>query len=355
MDYVIVILFLILFLTLALVLVFISNKNKIKTTGGVDKNLNQESNQELDEIYQKWKNIKKIEKFIIDLNPKASYESLNILERMLISKLNKDSDASNRMQMELIRKNIASTNNAPGIVKKIDELYSHKDLKDTEKSKLNNISSKFTIESDGTIKYRDYSRKISTDRLKTLRSIKGVKDADIVSAAIRYSNLLPRGQQWHVPSVIYKKLMSVMGITLEGFASPFNFNVPRFCSIMPKEDAVFGSIGSFFDTSLSGEKVIINPPYIENILNLAAKKSLDDLDNPEETLIIFISPEWKDANYHIELSKSPYLVKKITHTSGTYYYENEGARIPAKFNSTWFILSNFDLKIDYLETINKLY
>jgi hypothetical protein len=81
------------------------------------------------------------------------------------------------------------------------------------------------------------------------------------------------------------------GVTIEGFASPFNSQIIRFsdkdlpmqfCSLFPDVDAIFGSIGSFFDNEFAGTKVTINPPFILDIMNRTADKCIEDLEIAEE-------------------------------------------------------------------------
>jgi hypothetical protein len=283
--------------------------------------------------YSNWLNVKEMEDATKQLNRSKEYETLNILERRLISKAqNDDFDYRSQMKTELIKKKLASPEMIEKYLDKIDNI-----------SNINKIETpaKFNISQDGVISYKKYNRKISPERLKKLRELAPTRDEEIVLAAIRYSCLLPRGQQWHVPSKVYQKLMKEYSISLEGFASPFNFNVPKFCSIFPEKDKVFGSIGNFFNTKLTNQRAVINPPFIENILNEVADKCIAECTSGDpsesDTFLIIITPAWKDASYHVKLSKIAHV---ISHKAGSYYYENEGTKIPAKFDSTWFILSS---------------
>jgi hypothetical protein len=69
-----------------------------------------------------------------------------------------------------------------------------------------------------------------------------------------------------VPPKIYAKLRCNLNTVLEGFASPMNSTSTMFCSLFPDCDSYFGSLGSFFELSVSrdfpnGVSMTCNPPY----------------------------------------------------------------------------------------------
>lgn len=176
---------------------------------------------------------------------------------------------------------------------------------------------------------------------------------NVACCAMRYDALLAGSQQWSIPARTYKKLYDKYNIDLEGFASPFNSQlldlVPSdakefFCSIFP-EDAVFGSAGSFFDVDLSGRRCVINPPFVESLIELVAQKIRKTLTAETKPcgVILCVVPSWKDAKfYHALTALSAECGGKIIELSASdnYFYEDTSdipkKQIPAKFSSTWF-------------------
>ncbi|KAG4108783.1 hypothetical protein H8356DRAFT_1618025 [Neocallimastix lanati (nom. inval.)] len=116
------------------------------------------------------------------------------------------------------------------------------------------------------------------------------------------------GMQLSVPNKKYLKWAQKQNISLECFASPFNHNLPRFCSALPIVDAPFGSLGSFFDIDLK-ENAICNPPYTEEVLSAAFDRIEHALNN-HPLLIIFVTPCWDDADAIIRAKACPYKIKE---------------------------------------------
>ena len=188
------------------------------------------------------------------------------------------------------------------------------------------------------------------------------QDREIAAAALRYKALIAGSQQWAVPSKVYSHFAKKFELNLEGFASPFNTQIlisndqkeRKFCSIFP-EDSSFGSIGNFFDANLEDYRSIINPPFVESLIEAVAAK----LDNTLKlikptTLICVVVPSWKDAVFYKHLNRllTAYSGKRIILTpSDKYYYEDNAfdssttKMIPARFESTWFCFGSDASKI----------
>lgn len=94
---------------------------------------------------------------------------------------------------------------------------------------------------------------------------------------IRYFPLgIDTGYFWSIDRKLYSFFESTSTVpSLECFASPFNHFLDNYCSIY-EDDTVFGSKGNFFDyirhltTNKIPMRLIINPPYIEKIVEEAA-------------------------------------------------------------------------------------
>jgi hypothetical protein len=168
---------------------------------------------------------------------------------------------------------------------------------------------------------------------------------DIFRCLVDYYGFLPRGQQWMIPLEQYRRYVEEAGNIIEAFASPFNsqllkLGVGKFCSIGEHDGECFGSLGSFFNLKAIPDDttIIVNPPFVEEILLRAAIKCLDLIEKGV-TKIIFYGPCWRDSRYYQMLSAVPAQVehlKKLKH-----YFEGlEGEKIGATFESVIFTLKN---------------
>lgn len=92
--------------------------------------------------------------------------------------------------------------------------------------------------------------------------------------------------------------------------------------------------------------MIINPPYVLDIMDRAVAKCIETMANAEASNLptrLFITvPDWLDTTYYKTLTDSRFLEHSIHHTAGKYYYEDSNSddiRITATFNTTMFVLS----------------
>lgn len=300
-------------------------------------------NNDLSKEYEAW-SITKQRRDIITagLDRKKSYEALNILERWILSGANfgaedRDSPVTRKMKSELAEKRIVTGAAADEL---LDKLASVKPL-------IAPAENPAIV--DGKVIYGDFVHVLSRDRLKILRA--KAADIDIIRAVLRYASMSLGSQQWNIPFGVYKVLVEKYRADVEAFASPFNSQIIRFprggfCSLFPDTDKVFGSVGNFFDYNLAGHVAVVNPPYILDMLTAATDKCIADISGAENsnrgTRFFITVPDWTDADYYSKLSGSKYLETAIHLKSGEYYYEdsnNLDVRIPARFNTTLFILS----------------
>lgn len=319
--------------------------------GGSDNTIAQE--------YQKW-SVTKARNDILrkNLDPKRAYEATNILERWSLSGINfgadKDHKITDKMKSELLEKHIVK--NAEAADGLVNRLFAVKPIDPPSGAKP-------IIEDSGHIEYGEYSRDISPERMKMLRAI--ADDSSILRASLRYSSMISGSQQWNIPRAVYKLLVEKYNVTIEGFASPFNSqllpfstkeSMLNFCSLFLDTDAVFGSVGSYFDYDFVGKIATVNPPYILDIMDAVAAKCIQtcaDAETANKPTRMFITvPDWTDTYYYQKLSDTKYLETALHHKAGEYYYEdsnNLDKKVTARFNTTVFVLSYGYPKGDYTE------
>ena len=207
-----------------------------------------------------------------------------------------------------------------------------------------------------TVTVGEYSRTLPPGRIDLLLQKGDLTSIGIMS--LRYSCLLPRGQQWNIPLPIYELMVNRYGVTVEGFASPINSQIIavnpnlRFCSLFLDTDAVFGSLGSFFDQRFDNVKVLANPPFVLDIMNRMAQFLLQTFETATNLTCICVVPAWLDAEFYEILSTHPYLKLIVELAPQAHYYVNSNdnnARIRASFPSLVFVMSKGFPDIDYAQ------
>lgn len=170
-----------------------------------------------------------------------------------------------------------------------------------------------------------------------------------------YEGLCLGNQQLAIPFGVVKHLIQKFSLILEGFASPFNSQfLPvlgdgSYCSLCDG-DHVFGSLGDFFDQDITGSRVLINSPFIEDLIDQVVERVAWAIDTgrcaeARDTEILMVVPLWRNAKFYAMLCA---LVKKFkghffalyarTHKFG---FENTAmgsvkTYMPATFNIAWF-------------------
>lgn len=191
-----------------------------------------------------------------------------------------------------------------------------------------------------------------TTRIQTMIN---QSDLNLVTAdVIYYQTLLSRGNQWGLPQAHYDFLYDTEDVRIEAFASPFNSRLfgkvdAGFMSLYPDIEEIWGSVANFFNANLSQYEgnVVLNPPFIESIMEAAANKVVDylsTLTDDNETTFFFVMPAWSrpgnETPAYTILNNSPYKKARLDLNKGTYNYEDvDGTTIPARFNSVYFALS----------------
>lgn len=301
------------------------------------------------------------------LERNQQYEIKNILERWLLtlandktpgdilftqSKLKDSYPATKKMYQELQDKKVPNFRKVY-----IDMLNYAKEwlnLTIYPKSKLPVIIDK------NTVKINDYVRELPPGKLDILLTIND--DLVLLGRMImRYACMLIGGQQWALPTELHKYMVDNYKVTIEGFASPINSQILfvanevglNFCSLFPDTDAIYGSLGSFFDYDFTNKHVYANPPYVDSLMNMVADKVIASCTNAKkkkEYVRFFITvPEWADAEYYHKLKTSPYKVyDHMFHKNKHYYLDTNKGLTPvvSKFNTHLFVLA-VNVKDDY--------
>lgn len=296
------------------------------------------------------------------VDKKCTYELSNILERWMLSMINYSfkknlilsktdiTDTINKKAIaELKEKHIVTDNVSDffydNVLSKVND-YVDKDVK---------IVKGRCILGKNFIKYKDFRKEVS---VSVMSRLKKYKKHDVIKCALRYGLVISKSQQWSVPTSQYDLLFDKHNVRYEGFASPFNSKLMgrgNFCSVFEDTDAVFGSIGSFFNTNMTDNATkdepqcwTVNPPYIDKILIDSASHILKNMDSAtkknKKLFVFYIMPGWFDSKAFEILKKSKYCKRMEILKRGKHFYEHNDSIITARFNSVVFILDNFSTK-----------
>lgn len=135
--------------------------------------------------------------------------------------------------------------------------------------------------------------------IKDLPNINAKLNAKYKAAVCEaYAKTCPGGIAFvQLTGVFMKELKEKFGITIEGYASPFDKKTEKFCSLYPNVDAPYGSIGNFDTVDpalLDNETVFVNPPRNGLIYTKAINRCLELLDSQYNIRIVFLCPYWPD-------------------------------------------------------------
>ncbi len=157
--------------------------------------------------------------------------------------------------------------------------------------------------------------------------------AAVARTALRYAAAAMGSQHWGLTQAHYAALYE-SGVRNEGFASPFNSRTvvigrpdARFCSVFPDTDAIFGSLGSFFDADLPAVPGAwtANPPFIEDLMAKAAAHIEAALGRAKFTttplLVYCLLPVWDDSPAVRAFIDSPHAVHVERLRAGRYTLE----------------------------------
>lgn len=231
-----------------------------------------------------------------------SYEYNNIIDRMMINYINKDSNVFMKARSECAEKKIDSSaiDGAENILRNI----------------FNEIPKEVSIPT--------YDRETQKVKVFLEKKYPNVSQFEIIKCALRYYSLGIRGQQWSLNKDSLKALKE-KGYNTEAFASPFNNYFDRYYSIF-NEDKPFGSLGSFFGADHTNEVIYANPPFTEYMLN----KLVDEICSLQYVYIV--TPDWNDAGWYERLKKCGFKVQSMTNV----VYELLDDRFTPKFKTAFW-------------------
>jgi len=170
----------------------------------------------------------------------------------------------------------------------------------------------------------------------------------------RYDMLQGAGLQSAVHHNVFDVLFKHYKCNIECFASPFNCTSEKYFSAFPDTDAVFGSLGSFFDYNFSasdGGCFQANPPFASGFIHTMATKMEQSLLETETVPLMFIIfiPNWDETKGWKILRESQFLSKYVVldqktslhyYTEGTQYRRKGDKYRVASFDTSIFFLQN---------------
>ena len=153
----------------------------------------------------------------------------------------------------------------------------------------------------------------------------------VMTTVLRYQSLQGAstkggGNQASLTHNVFKTLQADFGVMAECFASPLNCYFSKYCSAFPDTDAMFGSMGSFFQFTPTSGSYQVNPPFDEDVI-LASALHIEQLlaraTKSEDPLsFVVIIPENKEENGWKHLQSSDFCAGLVTVPARQHaYYE----------------------------------
>jgi len=323
----------------------------MKLTSGLEKSF---YSYNMDSEYKRYLFVQKVR------NITPSYEYRNIIERWVLSMANLtvkkrpdpvfvkttlEEPINQKMMQELIEKRIIpNEEDARSFVEKLIKM-TDRFIKSPGAVLNGKNNGPGVVELNrGTVKYKTFSFCIPEPRMRLLLEIAEYNSAPdpeeaVARMVMRYASLGLGSQQWTVPFRNYQHLYKKYGVRVEGFSSPINsqllavnYRDTKICTLFPDTDHWFNSIGPFFEAPIENTGLVVNPPFIEDILARAAERCVE-LGKKKSVLSFYIMPAWKDSEaFDIVEKESDYYVDL---KKNTYQYSDSVSNkyIKAKFKS----------------------
>ena len=186
---------------------------------------------------------------------------------------------------------------------------------------------------------RDNSRDNSNDEF----------DNDMFCLIARYSVLEGFGWQAAVAQPVIAALHKNFGVTVECFSSPLNSYLPSYCSLFPDTDAIFGSLGSFFNFHPLEGSFEANPPFVATLMVQMVEKMEQLLERATGPMsFAVVVPAWVEDEHWPRLLNSPdnkgyFIIPASDHSycDGRQHDNSIDERYrPAPFDTAIFFLQN---------------
>jgi Phosphorylated CTD interacting factor 1 WW domain len=246
--------------------------------------------------------------------------------------------------------------------KMMDEIRKRATLESTQQFGKKLMLPKLTFQDDDvkvtysglifTVHKQHYHKlQIMYDRQNPTSSNREDHEAGFVAALFallaRYDMLQGAGLQSALQGSVFDYLLQEFDSTMECFASPLNCRYERFCSAFPDTDAVFGSVGSFFDYDFSGGGCFqANPPFVANFILAMYRRMHDYLEKTsKELMFVVFVPAWTETTGWKALAESCYLGHHELMTQESHYYA-EGTQHRRKDR---FRVASFDTSVFFLQ------
>eukprot|EP00929_Paragymnodinium_shiwhaense_P007139 TRINITY_DN111087_c0_g1_i1.p1 TRINITY_DN111087_c0_g1~~TRINITY_DN111087_c0_g1_i1.p1 ORF type:complete len:759 (-),score=227.26 TRINITY_DN111087_c0_g1_i1:34-2310(-) len=143
--------------------------------------------------------------------------------------------------------------------------------------------------------------------------------------ALRYQALGGGGFHLALPPSAFEVLTAEFGVSAECFASPFNCWHSRYCSAFPDCDAVFGSLGSFFDFRPKAGSFEANPPFAPAVLARMREHIEDLLAEASDPLSFVVTiANWEHAE--VEALRKSAFVKATLSVAGDEQKWSDGSK-----------------------------
>jgi len=302
--------------------------------------------------YSRWLTSKAaLDRIISQSRPGKEYEVRAAFERYMISSINfpDNIDAAQRKFADELQEHGCTSTSALSIIRDAFASVGAHATPDIPPEIIGN-----------TVIYGSFTRRVDPDRLALLRS--RANDDAIIRMIIRYSSMMPAGQQWSIPDAVYDVLVNDFGADIEAFASPLNSRMMsrggNYFSLFRDTDEPFGSRGSFFEGArrdMPGHVSVVNPPFTPDVMERAISQCIDICESggsKSDTTMIIIVPNWTDADFHSRLLSSRCLQAWKVIPRGNAYFESDSAVIITKFDIAVFILAESRARSDIARIVN---
>ena len=145
----------------------------------------------------------------------------------------------------------------------------------------------------------------------------------------RYNYLFSGSTQASIQPQLKKRLLEMLNIKIELFASGINSSYTTYCSLFYDIEKYFGSLGSFFKTEIKAGYYEINPPFEKDIIDNMFNKLYSELNlaekNKRPLLFFIIIPQINLMNikYYNKMSNFLKFKKKFDKSEFLYMYYDE--------------------------------
>ena len=109
----------------------------------------------------------------------------------------------------------------------------------------------------------------------------------VAALAVRYEALGGSGYQAACPGAVFDALRDHFSVRMECFASPFNCRWRTYCSAFVDTDAMFGSVGSFFQFKPTTGSYEANPPFEPVLITAMQVRAFLEAARPWAAFVAF--------------------------------------------------------------------